>query len=90
MKLDIKNFLTLRTKMALTEKVLNAKFDCMYMIVVCLFVEGVTASQTGLHKEAKASPYAKSATGRSRNHSWQPVLDVFLTPLPSRQCWTWR
>ena len=30
MKLDFKNNLTLRTKMALTEKVLKAKFDCTF------------------------------------------------------------
>ena len=30
MKLDFKNNLTLRTKMALTKKVLKAKFDCTY------------------------------------------------------------
>ena len=38
----------------------------------------MTVSQAGLREEAKASPYAKSAAS-NWNHTWQPVLDVFLT-----------
>ena len=37
-------------------------YFAIYFLFVCLFVAGVTVSQAGLREEAKASPYAKSAT----------------------------
>ena len=43
------------------------------------FIPGVTLCLTSFEFWPAVKPYAKSATGCSRNHSWQTVLDVFLT-----------
>ena len=37
-------------------------------------------NQDGLREEARSIPFARSAAS-NRNHTWQPVLDVFLTTL---------
>ena len=54
--------------------------SCGKILQFCMYVcnRGDFLSQDGLREEARSIPFARSAAS-NWNHTWQPVLDVFLT-----------